>query len=280
MGGQAMRKFKIAVCQMTVVEGKEENLKKAEVMIRRAVKDFQPAIVVLPEMFNCPYSNDYFPSYSEEYPGESTSKLSDLAKELKVYIVGGSIPEKEQEKIYNTTFVFNPEGKVVAKHRKMHLFDIEIEGGITFKESDTLGAGREITILDTPYCKIGIAICYDMRFPELMRILSEKGAEVIIIPAAFNMTTGPAHWDPLIKIRALDNQVYFVAASPARNLEAVYHAYGHSTIINPWGNIVARADAGEEIICGEIDLDYVSKIRSQLPLLKHRRRDVYELKEL
>lgn len=275
-----MRKFKVAVCQMTVEEGKTENLQRAEAMLRKAVEDFNPEILVLPEMFNCPYANDYFPSYAEEYPGESTIILSRLAKELKVYIVGGSIPEREKDKIYNTSFVFDPEGSLVARHRKMHLFDIDIEGGISFKESDTLGSGREVTVFQTPFCKIGLAICYDMRFPELMRLLAEKGAEVVVVPAAFNMTTGPAHWDSLIKVRALDNQLYFVAASPARNLKAVYHAYGHSSIVNPWGEVVVRGGAEEEIICGEVDLDYVDKIRNQLPLLKHRRRDVYELKEL
>ena len=275
-----MSKFKIAVCQMSVVDNKEENLTKAEEMLRRAAKDFQADILVLPEMFNCPYSNDFFPAYAEVFPGDSTNRLSSLAKELKVYIIGGSIPEREGEKIYNTSFIFDTEGKLLAKHRKMHLFDIDVEGGITFKESDTLGAGDQVTVVDTPFCKLGIAICYDMRFPELMRLMVEKGAEVIIIPAAFNMTTGPAHWDSLIKIRALDNQVYFVAASPARNPEAAYNAYGHSTIINPWGDIVARAGEGEVIIYGELDLDYVTKIRNQLPLLKHRRRDVYELREL
>jgi len=275
-----MRKLKIAVCQMSVVESKEENLTKAEEMLKRAAEDYNSDVLVLPEMFNCPYSNDFFPAYAEAFPGESTDRLSSLAKELKVYIIGGSIPEREGDKIYNTSFIFDPEGKLLAKHRKMHLFDIAVEGGITFKESDTLGAGNHVTVVDTPFCKLGIAICYDMRFPELMRLMVEKGAEVIIIPAAFNMTTGPAHWDSLIKIRALDNQVFFVAASPARNLEAVYHAYGHSTIISPWGDIVARAGEGEEIIYGELDLEYVNKIRNQLPLLKHRRRDIYELREL
>jgi predicted amidohydrolase len=275
-----MRKFKIAVCQMTVGEVKAENLNRAEAMLRKAAEDFRPQILVLPEMFNCPYSNASFQSFAEVYPGASSDMLSRLAQELRVYIVGGSVPEKQEGKIYNTSYVFNPEGHLIARHRKIHLFDIDIEGGISFKESDTLEAGREVTVFETPFCKIGVAICYDMRFPELMRLLAEKGAEVTIVPASFNMTTGPAHWDSLIKIRALDNQLYFVAASPARDLNAAYQAYGHSTIVNPWGEVVAKAGAGEEIVCGEIDLDYVDKIRKRLPLLKHRRKDVYELKEL
>ncbi len=275
-----MRKLKIAVCQMSVTENKEENLNKAEEMISKSVAEHGAEILVLPEMFNCPYANDFFPDFAEVYPGESTKRLSRLAKALGVYIVGGSIPEKDGDSIYNTSFIFGPEGQLLGRHRKMHLFDIDIEGGISFKESDTLGAGNQVTVIDTPIGRLGIAICYDMRFPELMCLMAEAGAEVIIIPAAFNMTTGPAHWDSLIKIRALDNQVYFVAASPARNLEAVYHAYGHSTIMDPWGNVVKRAGADEEIIYSELDLSYIYKIREQLPLLKHKRRDVYELRGL
>ena len=274
-----MKKFKVAVIQMQVSSQKSQNLEKAKEMINRAVEAYSPQVVVLPEMFNCPYENKYFPLFAEEYPGETTKLLSSLAKELKIYIVGGSIPEKEGDQIYNTSFSFNPKGEMIGRHRKMHLFDINVEGGVSFRESDTLGAGEEVTVFDTEYCKIGVAICYDMRFPELMRLMALEGAEVIILPAAFNMTTGPAHWHELIKVRALDNQVYFVVASPARDLEASYHAYGHSKMVNPWGDTVVEADEKEGIICGEIDLEYVEKIRQQLPLLKHRRIDQYELKK-
>lgn len=275
-----MSKFKVAICQMNVEKDKKRNLERAKSMIMEAVKKYSPQIVVLPEMFNCPYENKYFPLYAEDFSGETTEMLSTLAKDLEIYIVGGSIPEKDGDAIYNTAYTFNPEGKMIGSHRKMHLFDIDIEGGVSFKESDTLGYGKDITVIETAYCKIGIAICYDMRFPELMRLMALEGAELIILPAAFNMTTGPAHWHELIKIRALDNQVYFVAASPARNLEASYHAYGHSKIVNPWGDTVTEAGHQEEIIWGEIDLDYVKKIREQLPLLKHRRSDQYELRRL
>jgi predicted amidohydrolase len=124
---------------------------------------------------------------------------------------------------------------------------------------------------------MGIAICYDMRFPELMRLMALEGAEVIIVPAAFNMTTGPAHWDITIKARALDNQVYFVAASPARNMEATYHAYGHSSIVSPWGDVIAQAEEQETILYGEIDLEQVKKVRRELPLLQHRRTTIYDV---
>ncbi|XUW94348.1 carbon-nitrogen hydrolase family protein [Wukongibacter sp. M2B1] len=274
-----MNSFKIAVCQMKILEHKEENLSKAEKMIKEASSKGCD-LVVLPEMFNCPYNNAFFPKYAEEFPGKTSSLLSKLAKSQGIYIVGGSIPEKDEEKIYNTSYIFDKSGKIVGKHRKMHLFDIDVEDGISFKESDTLGPGNYVTVFDTEFCKVGIAICYDMRFPELMRLMTLRGAEIIVVPAAFNMTTGPAHWHPLTKIRALDNQVYFVAASPARDLDSSYIAYGHSLILDPWGDIVSEAGIKEEIIYGTIDLNKVKEIREQLPLLKHRRDDIYKLDEL
>ncbi|MBB6214132.1 putative amidohydrolase [Anaerosolibacter carboniphilus] len=268
--------FKIAICQMMVTEDKEKNVEKAESMIREAAEK-GAKVVVLPEMFNCPYENKYFPLYAETYPGKTTERLSLLTSEMEIYLVAGSIPEQEGDIIYNTSFIFGPKGKLIGRHRKMHLFDIDVEGKIRFKESDTLGYGEDITVVDTDFGKMGVAICYDMRFPELMRLMALEGAEVIIVPAAFNMTTGPAHWDITIKARALDNQVYFVAASPARNMEASYHAYGHSSIVSPWGDVIAQANAQETILYGEIDLELVKKVRRELPLLQHRRTTLYDV---
>ncbi|MCC5910904.1 MAG: carbon-nitrogen hydrolase family protein [Clostridiaceae bacterium] len=275
-----MSRFKIAVCQMMVTQDKKDNLKKAEEMVREAVTSQGADIVVLPEIFNCPYNNEDMFDLAEDHPGESTNMLSRVAKELEIYLIGGSIPEKAGDKIYNTSFIFGPEGDLLSTHRKIHLFDIDIKGKISFKESDVLDYGEQVTVIDTKFGKIGVAICYDMRFPELMRLMALEGAEVIVVPAAFNTTTGPAHWHETIKVRAVDNQVYFVAAAPARNPQAKYQAYGNSKIVNPWGDVVVDTDEKEGIICGEIDLDYLKKIRQELPLLKHRRTDLYELKRL
>lgn len=273
-----MKGLKIGICQMKVEEDKDKNINHAEEMIRKAARNGSN-LVVLPEMFNCPYENKYFPLFGESYPGKTTNMLADLAKKLGIYIVGGSIPEKDGDAIYNTSYIFDDYGKLIGKHRKVHLFDIDVEGGIKFKESDTLGYGESVTVVDTKYGKIGVAICYDMRFPELMRLMALEGAQIIIVPAAFNMTTGPAHWDILLKARALDNQVYFVAASPCRNLDASYHAYGYSSIVDPWGKIVSQAKDEECIIYGEVDFKKIQKIRNELPLLKHRRNDLYEIRK-
>jgi len=274
-----MEKMKVGICQMLVEENKDRNIERAEKMIRDSASN-ESDIIVLPEMFNCPYENKYFPIYAEEFPGKTTNTLASLSKELGVYIIGGSIPEKDDNIIYNTSYIFDREGNLVGKHRKIHLFDIQVENGINFKESDTLGYGQEVTVFPTEFCKIGVAICYDMRFPELIRLMVLEGAEVIIVPASFNMTTGPAHWDLLVKTRALDNQVYFIAASPARNQSASYHSYGHSSIVNPWGTIIREADEKECIIYGDINLELVQKVRRELPLLKHRRTDLYGINKI
>ncbi|MEW9122765.1 MAG: carbon-nitrogen hydrolase family protein [Thermotaleaceae bacterium] len=268
--------FKVGICQMLVKEEKENNLKHAEEMIREAASNGSKW-VVLPEMFNCPYENRYFPEFAEAYPGPTTTLLSNLAGELGIFLVGGSIPEKEGDHIYNTSYTFDNTGALIGKHRKVHLFDIDVAGGIRFKESDILSPGGEVTVVHTAEASVGIAICYDMRFPEIMRLMAIEGAQIIILPAAFNMTTGPVHWELSARARALDNQVFFIAASPARNLEATYHAYGHSMIVNPWGTVIAEADEEETILYGEVDLSIVEKVRRELPLLEHRRVDLYHL---
>jgi predicted amidohydrolase len=232
-------------------------------------------VVALPEMFNCPYSNRFFREYAEQEGGETVQTLSSLARELKIYLVGGSMPELENNNVYNTSFSFNQEGEIIGKHRKLHLFDIDVKGGIRFLESETLTPGENVTMLDTEFCKIGVAICYDVRFPELFRKMTLAGAKLVILPGAFNMTTGPAHWDLTMRARALDNQLYFAAVSPARDTEGPYQAYGNSCVVNPWGDYCGRTDARESIVYAKIDLDYVEEIRSQLPLLKHRRPSLY-----
>jgi omega-amidase len=269
--------IKIAVCQIKVLKIKEKNLRNAEKMIREASKN-DSQIIILPEMFNCPYSNNYFPVFAESYPGETTNLLSSLARELETCIIGGSIPEKEGNKIYNTSYSFDKNGKLIGKHRKIHLFDVDIENGIKFRESAVLSGGNSATIFDTSFCRIGVAICYDMRFPELIRKMSLLGAKLIIIPAAFNMTTGPAHWHLIARSRALDNQVFFIAASPARNPgDTAYISYGHSLITNPWGEIIAEAGIGQCILYSIIDMDFLERIRNQLPVLKHRREKIYKI---
>ena len=268
--------FKIALCQMATFMDKEDNKAKAKKLVEKAAAN-GAQVVVLPEMWNTPYSNNYFRPFAEPQDGPTVRFLSDLAKNNDVYLIGGSISELDDGKVYNTSYSFDRQGNIIGKHRKVHLFDIDVEGGIRFMESDTLTAGDKTTVIETEYGKIGVAICYDVRFPELSRNMALAGAKLIVLPAAFNMTTGPAHWDLTMRARALDNQVYFAACSPARDEDGVYVAYGNSCIASPWGEFVAHAEEKETIIYGDIDFDYVDSIRQQLPLLRHRKKDLYNL---
>lgn len=264
---------------MNVVDDKKANLKKAGSLIADSA-DHNADFIVLPEMFNCPYSNDKFVEYGEnEHDSCTLNIISQLAESYNVYILAGSIPEREGDKLYNTSYLFDKTGSIIAKHRKMHLFDIDVKGRITFKESDVLTAGDEFTIADTDFGRIGIGICYDVRFVELARIMAEKGAEILFYPGAFNQTTGPAHWELLFRSRALDNQVFCIGVAPALNIDASYHSYGHSIAVNPWGEVIAQAGEKEELVICEIDLSEIKKVREELPVLKNKRKDLYEVIE-
>lgn len=270
--------FKVAVCQMLVVDDKDANIEKAVHLMEKSGRSGAD-LVVLPEMFNCPYENEKFPLYAENRAdSETLNAVSSAAREQGVYLVAGSIPERDDDKIYNTSFIINPQGEVIGSHRKLHLFDVDVPEGITFKESDTLTAGDKVTVRDTDLARIGVAICYDIRFPELSRLLALEGVELMVLPGAFNMTTGPVHWETLIRSRAIDNQFFLAAASPARDTSASYVAYGHSMIVDPWGEVLAEAGSGEEIIYADIQLNRIKEVRSQIPVLENRRMDIYDLK--
>ena len=266
--------FKLGLCQMAGTANKNETRRIADTYVREAAEN-GAQVISLPEMWDCPYSNDYFREYAEPADGETVEFMSRLAADLGVYLIGGSISELDGDKVYNTSFSFDRKGNLIGRHRKVHLFDIDVEGGIRFMESDTLTAGQDMTVIDTEYCQIGVAICYDIRFPEWFRKMALAGAKLIVLPAAFNMTTGPAHWDLSIRARALDNQVYFAANAPARDENGIYVSYGNSCIASPWGDFIAHADEKPQIIYGDIDLDRVDAVRDQLPLLKHRRPELY-----
>lgn len=219
--------------------------------------------------------------YAEEEGGPVWKQLSAYAKEYGIYLIGGSMPERDQQgKIYNTSYVFDRHGRQIGKHRKAHLFDIDVKGGQSFRESDTLTAGNSDTVFDTEFGKMGVMICFDIRFPEMSRLMANEGAKVIFVPAAFNMTTGPAHWEISFRTRALDNQVYMVGCAPMRDASTGYTSWGHSIVTNPWGAVEGMLDEKEGILLKEIDLDYERQIREELPLLKSRRLDLYRVEKI
>ena len=269
------RILRVAMLQMNVVRDKAANLRHArELLLRLAGADVD--LAVLPEMFCCPYSNDCFRPYGEPAGGEAWRMLSDTARELGIYLVGGSLPELEGERVYNTSFVFDRAGQQIARHRKAHLFDIDVIGGQRFRESDTLSPGDEITVFQTEFGTMGVCICFDMRFQELAKAMADRGAELIVVPAAFNMTTGPAHWELMFRQRAVDNQVFTMGVAPARNEQETYVSYANSILADPWGSVLARAGTGEEILIVEIDLNRCESIRQQLPIRSARREELYQ----
>ena len=271
--------MKIALIQFSVSADKGGNLRRAAEKLREARQNGAD-MAVLPEMFCCPYDNACFRPYGEEAGGEAWQMLSAAAKETGMYVVGGSVPELEGERVYNTSFVFDPEGRQIARHRKAHLFDIDVAGGQRFRESDTLSPGNEITTFDTAFGRFGLCICFDLRFEELARCMTLRGARAIIVPAAFNMTTGPAHWELLFRQRAVDNQVFTFGVSPARDESAGYVAYGNSFAVDPWGTVLCRAGAEAEILYAEPDFDRLEAVRQQLPILAARRTDLYRIGEI
>lgn len=274
-----MTVIKIAQLQLPVPEDKADAVAQMEEVVASISEDGID-LVALPEMFACPYDIKNFPIYAEEEQGSTWKACSELARKHHIYLSAGSMPERDGAgRVFNTAYVFDREGRQIAKHRKVHLFDIDIEGGQSFKESETLTAGDSITTFETEFGTFGLCVCYDFRFPELGRLMALNGAEVVLVPAAFNMTTGPAHWKTMFLSQALNNQFFAVGTAPARDMTASYTSWGHSIVATPWGQPLQEMDEKQGVQITELDLDQVSKIRDQLPLLKHRRTDIYTLKE-
>ena len=275
-----MEKIKVAAIQMPTLTDKMQNVRTAGIYLEK-IKDKKPDFVILPEMFCCPYQTQNFPVYAEEEGGPVWQQLSEYANQYGIYLIGGSMPEKDAEgKVYNTSYIFDRQGKQIGKHRKVHLFDIDVTGGQTFKESDTLTAGDHDTVFDTEFGRMGVILCFDIRFPELARMMVNDGAKAIFVPAAFNMTTGPAHWELSFRTRALDNQIYMIGCAPMRDESAGYISWGHSIVTDPWGRVIDMLDEKEGVLLTELDLDYEEQVREELPLLKSRRKDMYRLEKL
>ncbi|KAL4878724.1 carbon-nitrogen hydrolase [Aspergillus karnatakaensis] len=277
--------LKLALVQLASGADKAANLAHARTKVLEAAKA-GASLIVLPECFNSPYGTQYFPKYAETLlPSPPTKEqspsyhaLSALAAEAKAYLVGGSIPELEttSNKYFNTSLVFSPTGALLGTHRKTHLFDIDIPGKIKFKESEVLSPGNQLTIVDLPdYGKIGLAICYDIRFPEPGLIAARKGAFLLVYPGAFNTTTGPLHWQLLARARAVDNQTYVALCSPARDTTATYHAYGHSLVVDPSAKILSETEESENIVYADLDNETIESTRKGIPIYTQRRFDLY-----
>ncbi|XP_040071225.1 omega-amidase NIT2-like [Ixodes scapularis] len=272
----SISKFRMALLQTAVSHNKKENLDRASRLIKKAASA-GAKVLCLPECFTFPYEPKYFPRYAEKIPGETSEMLSCSAKENQVYLVGGSMSESEAEKLYNTCLVYGPDGSMLAKHRKVHLFNVNIPGKIIFNESEFLAAGHKVTTFDTPFCKVGVGICYDMAFSPFVLMYTQLGCKLLVFPGAFNMVTGPLYWEILSRCRAAESQVYLASVSPARDEAASYVNWGHSMLVNPSGKVIGSAASGEELVLADVDLDYLDLMRYQLPMSKHGRNDLYKI---
>lgn len=274
--------IKLALCQLSITDDRQKNIQTALAAVREAAAAGAD-VVMLPEMWNCPYSNASFPTFAEDVSSgfaPSYTAMSEAAARSSVVLVGGSIPERVGASLYNTCFIFGKAGQLLGRHRKLHLFDIDIPGQITFKESETLTPGDLPTVVDTEAGRIGVGICYDIRFPELAGIMAARGAQLLLYPGAFNMTTGPAHWELLQRARAVDNQLFVAMCSPARDESGSYVAWGHSTVVSPFGEVLATTGERAGVVVAELDLGEVETRRANMPMRAQKRGDLYALLDL
>lgn len=266
-----MDRFCAAAVQLRAGPDKKANLANAARLLRSAAAR-GARLIVLPELFFWGGARGEELAAAEPIPGPTTTALGDLARELGVVLIGGSILERveENDRSYNTCVVFDRSGTPIAKYRKLHLFDVEVADRVAVRESASRLAGVEPVTVECELATLGLAICYDLRFPELFRNFTDRGAAVVCLPSAFTHATGSAHWEPLLRARAIENQVYLIAANQHGRGGSGIVNYGHSMIIDPWGTIVARAPEDDAVVLADIDLAYLRRVRREIPCLDHR----------
>lgn len=275
-----MEKFTVAVAQMCTVSNKQVNYEKAEALIAEAAQK-GAQLVLLPEDMH--YIGPYSPDNREDIPGgECCQRLSAAAKKHNIWVHAGTIKEISPHpyKAYNTALLFSPQGELVSTYRKMHLCDIVGGPGVTVRESDKKLAGDQLVTVQTELGCIGMATCYDIRFPEMLRLLAMKGAQILCIPACFLNITGSAHWEVLLRAAAIHNSCYILASDQCGTREDRTVNWGHAMIIDPWGTVIAQAGQEKEgLIFAEIDLAYSDELKARLGSFHNRRTDIYSLTE-
>jgi predicted amidohydrolase len=264
-----------AAIQLNSNQEKDRNLEIAGRLVRDAAAD-AARLIVLPEKFNVLGSDEDLHAGAEPVPGPTTEWAGELCRELGVWLVAGSIVERvdEDEKLRNTSALVGPDGAIHALYRKIHMFDVEVEG-MVYRESDAEAPGDEVVVADAGGIELGMAVCYDLRFPELFRIMAVRGARVVSLPAAFTVPTGRAHWEILLRARAIENQAFVIAAGQIGSHPPDHESYGHSMIVDPWGTLLAEAPDEVGYITAELDFDAQAAIREKLPSLANRQPHAY-----
>jgi deaminated glutathione amidase len=268
----AMDRFLAAAVQMSSGAERAANLARGTALVRQAAER-GARLVVLPEVFAWRGPRGDEAAVAEALPGPTSEALAALARELQIWLCAGSLLERvpDEPRAYNTSCLFDPRGTLVARYRKIHLFDVEIPGRVSVQESATRAAGTEVVAVPTELGTLGLSVCYDLRFPELYRRLVRAGAEILLVPSAFTFPTGAAHWEVLCRARAVENQCYLIAPDQTGTSPHGFADWGDSLIVDPWGRVVARAGDGEGVITAEIDRTYLARVRRELPCLPHAR---------
>lgn len=264
--------FLAAAIQMNSLADKKANIATALQLVEDAAKR-GALLVALPENLTYMGSDEGKAETAEPLDGPTFKQFSDKALELKIFLLAGSMPESgaPSNRVFNTSVLFGPDGKALAVYRKIHLFDVDIPDGARYKESSSTAPGSDLVVADTPLAKIGLSICYDLRFPELYRELSANGAELLTVPAAFTLHTGRDHWEALLRARAIENQCYVVAPAQFGQHSGNRATFGRAMIIDPWGTVVATASDGEGMAIAMIDRVLLERVRRELPALAGRR---------
>ena len=272
--------MRAAAVQLNSTEDKDRNLAAADRLTREAASE-GAELVVLPEKFNVLGTPDDYRRGAEALDGPTIGWASNSARELGIDLVAGSIVERREgrDKLSNTSVHVGPDGEVKAVYRKIHMFDVVV-GGQTYRESETEEAGDDVVLSETAEgVPLGLTVCYDLRFPELFRILAVKGARILSVPAAFTKVTGQAHWDVLIRARAIENQAFVVAADQTGTHPPDKESFGGSIIVDPWGEVLGQAREGEAVVAADLDLGRQDEVREQLPSLANRMPAAYRWPE-
>ncbi len=265
--------MRAAAVQLNSTGDKARNLAAAEGLVREAAAD-GAELIALPEKWNLLAGGEELAAGAEALDGPSLTAARGWARELGVHLLAGSISERGEEKASNTSVLIGPDGEDLAVYRKIHMFDVDA-GGVSYRESEHERPGEEIVTATVGDTVLGLAVCYDLRFPELFRVLALEGARVVALPSAFTTATGRDHWEVLLRARAIEDQVFVVAPNQVGTAPPHYDSYGHSAIVDPWGRLLAVAGEGECFVAAELDFAEQDRVRESLPSLANRRPETY-----
>jgi deaminated glutathione amidase len=275
--------MRAAAIQLNSTSDKARNLEAAEALVREAAAD-GAELVALPEKWNVLGDASVLQQEAEPLGGPTITAASSWARELGIHLLAGSIPERVEGagKLFNTSVLIGADGELHARYRKIHMFDVDV-GGVSYRESESEAPGGEIVIAALgpalPGITLGMTVCYDLRFPELYRILAVRGATVLAVPSAFTFETGKDHWEVLVRARAIENQAFVIAPNQVGEAPPHYRSYGHSMLVDPWGKVLAATAEGECFVAADLDLELVERVRATLPSLANRRPAAYRWPE-